>query len=178
MLLSILICHLHERKKLLQRLGACLGAQVIGREKEVEILVEADDRRLSTGEKRNKLLDRATGEYVCAVDDDDLLSDDYIEKILKALETRPDVIGMEGTLFRKNQEPRRFVHSIKYSKWAEEGKVYVRMPNHLNPVRRELALCVKFLPKNIGEDHDYSQRLYPLLKTEVAVEGSIYHYFA
>ncbi len=179
MLLSILICHLKSRRKLLERLGVCLGPQIIGNA-DVEVLVESDQGEITTGEKRNRLLRRAIGSWVCMVDDDDLVSDDFVSRILEALKSTPDVVGMEGTLFRSGQLPRKFVHSIRYDKWEEDArKVFVRSPNHLNPVRREFALQTLYPNKTVGEDFDYSMRLKPLLKTEVMIDtGPIYFYHA
>lgn len=206
MILSILICHLKSRPSLLERLMARLFPQIkepealwvppefntyneSGKTVEtrrcvsfgnVEILVESDERETTTGEKRNHLLLRASGDYICFVDDDDLVPVDYCKKILAAINStnpRPDVIGFEGTLIRKGQPNRRFIHSMKHSTWFEKDNVYYRCPNHLNPVKRELALQVMFPDKTIGEDHDYSKKLYPLLKTEVYVVGSMYEYY-
>ena len=179
MILSILICHLNSRAALLERLQARLKPQ-LEKFPEVEVLIEADDGQVKTGEKRNALLKKAGGDYVCFVDDDDLVPADYCEKIIKAINTgaqRPSCIGMEGTLIRPGQPNRKFIHSMKYSSWFERDKVYYRCPNHLNPVRREIALKVGFPDKTIGEDHDYSKKLFPLLKTEVYVNGSMYEYF-
>lgn len=54
--------------------------------------------------------------------------------------------------------------------------VYYRNPNHLNPVKKELAIQVPYKEINFGEDKDYSERLFPLLKTEVYISGIIYYY--
>ena len=45
---------------------------------EVEVLTELDDGTRSIGEKRNALVESAGGEYVCFVDDDDMVSSDYV----------------------------------------------------------------------------------------------------
>ena len=79
---------------------------------------------------------------------------------------------------RGERVQRKFIHSIKYKTWFEENYIYYRCPNHLNPVKRELALKVRFLPQDSGEDCDYSKRLLPLLKTETYIEGIIYNYLA
>ena len=53
---------------------------------------------------------------------------------------------------------------------------YFRNPNHLNPVKRELALNTKFPKLDRFEDKDYSARLLKLLNTEEYIEEPIYHY--
>jgi len=173
MKLSILICTIGGRERLLNRLLKMLERQT---SKQVEILIEKDNREMTIGAKRNLLLEQAKGEYVCYIDDDDMVSGDYIPRILKALETNPDCCGIEGDLIRKDATY-RFIHSIQYNSWFRKGGIYYRCPNHLNPVKRELALLVGFHNKRSrDEDGVYSLQLRPLLKTEVFIKEPIYFY--
>jgi len=172
MKLSILICTITGREDLLNRLLKMLERQT---SKQVEILVEKDDKEMTIGTKRNRLLEQAKGEYVCYIDDDDMVSGDYIPRILKALETNPDCCGIEGKINRR-KNANLFIHSTQYKTWFEKDGIYYRCPNHLNPVRRELALQVKFPNKNHGEDIDYSYGILPLLKNEVYIKEPIYFY--
>ena len=190
--LSILICSLYGRHESLDTLLHILDDQ---KDNQIEILIEKDNGVMTIGAKRNILLERAQGEYMCFVDDDDVVSDNYISKILEAIETKPDCCGIEGLIFmrprirnRDRYSPKRwlqgqrvqrkFIHSIRYKTWFEEHHIYYRCPNHLNPVKRELALQVMFPSLNNEEDRDYSIRLLPLLKTEVYIKGIIYNYLA
>jgi len=179
---SILICTLVERKESFRKLLDVLYAQTTS---DVEILFECDNREKSTGEKRNILLERATGDYISFVDDDDLVSEDYIPKVLTALEESPDCCSLQGEITMTehytrswNRVKRIFLHSLEYTSWYKKDNIYYRNPNHLNAVRRDLALQVKFPYQIRGEDKSYSKRLLPLLKTEAKIEGTIYHYFA
>jgi hypothetical protein len=88
----------------------------------------------------------------------------------------PDCCSLTGELHWPNGGIERFEHSIDYDKWEKKDNVYLRYPNHLNTVKRELALQVGFKDMGHGEDKDYSDRLKPLLKTEAKIEGVIYHY--
>lgn len=195
MKLSILICSLFNRASSLKRLLDILEKQTTS---QVEVLVIKDNGKMSVGSKRNSLLEKAQGQYICFVDDDDLVSEDYISKILAAIKTEPDCCGIEGlislclrvrnkrrsTLTGRKQWmkgpriQRKFIHSIKYKTWFEKDHVYYRCPNHLNPIKKELALQIGFPNIYTGEDKDYSQRLLPLLKTEVYIEKPIYFYLA
>lgn len=160
---------------LLARLRAVLDPQITD---EVEVLVNSDSGEMSIGDKRNALLKAATGDYVAFVDDDDLVRTTYVKQILAALSTNPDCVGIEGvmTINGNLQQGRLFIHSLRYRSWFEKDGVYYRNPNHLSPVKRELALQVGFPAINHGEDHDYSKRLLALLNTEVYINGPIYHY--
>lgn len=170
---SILICTLESRKHLLERLMKVLEPQITD---DVEIIVKSDNGEMAIGKKRNMLLDEANGQYVAFVDDDDLVSTDYVRKVLAAIVGNPDCCGLQGIITFQGQSPRTFIHSLKYKEWFEKNQVYYRCPNHLNPVKRELALQVKFPESNHGEDRDYSTRLFPLLKNEYYISGVIYHY--
>ena len=192
--LSILICSLCCRLTDLAALAANLEQQVCKAEKErgetrkdnkpVEILWLGDNSTMSVGEKRNKLLQMSKGEYVCFVDDDDWVENDYIEQLLKGIERNPDVVCFDvgfcnaelggdeitahfsiGNVFNQNFSNRRN-----------------RMPNHLMAVKRQHALKVGFTEKSFGEDTDYGLRLRgkskaeALLKTEYHCGKVLYHY--
>ena len=49
----------------------------------VEIIVATDNRDMSTGAKRNKLIVFAHGKYVSFVDDDDSVNGYYVEEIIE-----------------------------------------------------------------------------------------------
>lgn len=182
--LSILICSLESRRDLLKRLLDNLFSQMTD---QVQILINVDNGEKETGQKRNELLESAKGKYIAFIDDDDNVSNDYISLILESVSNDCDVVGMH-LLMTVNNNPDsecRTYHSIKYASWYDKPdpdrkgkKVYFRCPNHLNPVKRELALQVKFPNITIQEDSDYSHRLYPLLKTESYIEKPIYYYYA
>jgi glycosyltransferase involved in cell wall biosynthesis len=177
MKLSILICHIKSRELFLLELRQCLAPQIDARGDEVEVLVD-DSEHLSIGTKRNNLLLRAKGNYIAFCDDDDLLVNNYVDLVLKAIETNPDCVGMRGILQDEGKHQGLFEHSLKHKDWfQQDGDVrWCRPPNHLNPVKREHALKAMFTDKNCGEDFDYSMALKPFLKTEVFIEEPIYLY--
>jgi len=182
MKLSILICTLKNRQDYAKRLRECLYPQVENVSDQVEVLWAEDEGQQSIGHKRNELLKRAKGDYIAFVDDDDLLSDDYVARILSALESEPDCVGMHLLHFNDGVLGGLTYHSLRYTSWHESRETtlgmmrYYRNPNHLNPVKRDLALQVMFPEISMGEDKDYSTRLLPLLKTEEYIVEPIYYY--
>lgn len=180
-ILSLLICTMFNRDALFQRLLVKLREQ---ENSDIEIHYELDDGKMSVGEKRNKLIAKCRGEYIAFIDDDDMVSDNYVELILNAIEkSNPDVIGMHLLMTVDGQNEERTYHSLKYDHWYDEpdpdreGKRrYFRNPNHLNPVKREYAIKVKFPTIDVGEDKEYSKMLLQYLKTEEYIEQPIYHY--
>ncbi len=182
--LSILIPSLTNRKKMLDELLKSLEPQLV---EGVEICINIDNGKKSTGQKRNELIKGCNGEYIAFIDDDDKVSGDYIALVLEAVKTGIDVVGMHLLMTRKEIQSteERTYHSLKYKHWYDEPdpdrkdkRKYFRNPNHLNPVKREFALQVGFPDKDHGEDHDYSKKLLPLLKTEFYIESPIYYYLA
>lgn len=173
MRLSILICTLNRRRHYFDRLAARLNPQ---KTDNVEILASCDDGELSIGAKRNLLVSKAQGDYVCFVDDDDLVSENYVAKILEATQSNPDCIGLEGIITFNGNEPKKFIHSLRFKHWFERRGVYYRNPNHLNPIRRDIVLKEPFQEINQGEDSDFSKRVLPHLQSEQFVVGPIYFY--
>tara|TARA_R100001086_G_scaffold247769_2_gene182938 strand:- start:56 stop:619 length:564 start_codon:yes stop_codon:yes gene_type:complete len=181
MLFSILICTLEDRKAFLENLMFVLSPQLEGNNN-VEVLVEKDNGELSIGAKRNKLLSRATGKYIAFVDDDDTVSSDYVSKIIAALASGPDTVGIHLLHFNDGALGGFTYHSLKYDSWFEtrdhtSGFMrYYRNPNHLNPVKREYALKTKFPEISMGEDKEYSKNILKFLKTEEYIVEPVYYY--
>jgi hypothetical protein len=178
--LSILILSLNRRKHYLERLMDILNPQ---KRNDIEILTNIDNGEKSIGQKRNELLSQSIGDYICFIDDDDIVSNNYVELILNAIEKNPDTIGIH--LLHKEDGILRGLtyHSLKYTSWWDEInkenptlRNYYRNPNHLNPVKREYALKVGFPEINNGEDKWYSQNILQYLKTEEYIEPPIYEY--
>jgi len=178
--LSILVPSLNRRKHYLARLMSILDPQMTD---QVEILTNIDDGEKSIGTKRNELLVQATGDYIAFVDDDDIVEPYYVEEILKAIETNPDVVGIHLLHVEDGVLRGLTYHSLEYTHWWDEVdqaqphlRNYYRNPNHLNPVKREFALAVGFPEINFGEDKNYSYSILKHLQTEVYIEKPIYHY--
>jgi cellulose synthase/poly-beta-1,6-N-acetylglucosamine synthase-like glycosyltransferase len=168
------MCGLKSREQLMLNMGKVLKLQG---NQHVEILASVDNGETPIGKKRNELLGQSKGEYVCFVDDDDMISPYYVHNILNALETKPDCVGIEGVIVQKNQPPRLFIHSLKYKEWFEENGIYYRCPNHLNPIKREIACSVGFPEKYYHEDRDFSLVVKDKLSTEVYIHEPIYYYY-
>jgi hypothetical protein len=114
---------------------------------------------MSIGAKRNLLLSKATAEYTMFLDDDDDLDRDAFKWILKALEDKPDCAELKGILTIDGRHPKTFIHSIDYSTYFEKNGVYYRPPNHLNPIKREIAQSYLFPENNFGEDTNWAMQI-------------------
>ncbi|ASU34402.1 glycosyltransferase family 2 protein [Mucilaginibacter xinganensis] len=136
-----------------------------------------DSMEYNIGTKRNIMLKEALGKYVVFIDDDDEVSPNYVSLILEACKQDPDCIGINGTITTNGHDLRKWFISKEFGKWytGPDG-TYYRTPNHISPVRRELALQAGFPEIAFGEDAEYSKRLMHFLRTESTIIEPIYNY--
>jgi len=182
--IQILICSLPERKPMLDNLVAELSRQFIenGTAQNGCILIDDAPKNVkSIGAKRNGLLKQSTSEYVAYFDDDDFPEPNYISDITAGANACSDCCSMMGIITFDGEKPEVFEHSLKYSEWKtnDTGAVkYERNPNHLNLVKRSIAIQMRFPESNHGEDHDYSKQLAAsgLIKHEHYIDRPIYNY--
>ena len=175
MRLSILICTTSAREKVMRGLMRNLNHQIKQFEGQVEIIINDHETDI-VGKKRNDLLNLAKGDYVVAIDSDDEVSMDYVKLILRAAKEGSDCIGISGIITTNGRNPKQWHISKDYGSWYEKNRVYYRTPNHISPIKRELALKVMFPEIQFAEDADFSKRVLPHLKTESKVKGNIYTY--
>lgn len=178
MRLSLLICSTPARRAMLDRLVDWLYHQMKLYPLAVELVVDTREG-ITVGEKRQALLKRAVGTYVAFIDDDDWVANNYVDRVMRALTLidSPDCCSLVGVMTTNGQTPQRFEHSLKYEYWETLNGLLVRTPNHLNAVRRDLALQVGFVSKNVGEDFDFAMRLRPLLQSEATTGDSPLYYY-
>ena len=122
MKLSILVCALEKREEFHKTLMPVLGTQKAAFKDEVEILVEIDNGEKSIGTKRNLLLERAKGDYIVFIDDDDMISDTYVSRILECIDkSQPDVIGIHliMTTDKVTTEKTYHLQKLKPLEWRE-----------------------------------------------------------
>lgn len=183
MILSILICTLEERKAQFDSLCADLLMQIkdgyYGNK--VEVLYEVDNRELTTGAKRNKLLQRAAGEYCVFIDDDDEVPEYYIEEILKAAKFNCDCMAINGKMTTNGQNEKQWFISLGMpykADWSTGSEIYLRYPNHITMIKTHIARQFKFADVTIGEDFDWATRIHKsgFLRTQALITKPMYHY--
>lgn len=173
-LLSILVCHTPDRQDFLRRLNGILDPQLTSN---VKVFID-DSRYKSIGRKRNDLMNRADGKYVCFIDDDDRISKNYIELLMRGIRQGYDCCSLVGEITWDGQNPKRFVHSIKYSDYFEKDGVYFRPPNHLNCIKKEIAEKFRFPEKNHSEDTEWAMAICKAnaIRSEHEINDTIYYY--
>jgi glycosyltransferase involved in cell wall biosynthesis len=175
--LSILILTLPTRIDSYARLIKSLNQQVIENHliNRVQILSICDTKELSVGEKRNILLNKSCGRYVCFIDDDDVIAPNYLSKIISALSSNADVVTFCGE-YIENSTTTEFSISMVHRGNFNHPNMFYRLPNHLCPVKREIALSCQFTDKNYGEDSDYAERINNYIKNEYHIQDKLYFY--
>lgn len=177
--LSIMIVSLFDRYVSLNRLLSVLCPQLTD---EVELLLTITGPGESIGSKRQRLLDCASGKFLCFIDDDDLVPTDYVSSILAVLSRNDliDCVGFRGTLECQNGKvyPVNFTLKNKGKIGKSEQEVYECGVGHLTPVRREIAKDIKFLDKSHGEDDGYCSQVMEKCETEIFIDKVLYRYLA
>lgn len=169
--LSVLLCSLPNR---LKKYSVIEKLDELSKNKNVQILYIGDNKSMSVGEKRNMLLSLAKGEYVCFVDDDDRVSDDYIDSILDILNSHNvDCINFKASVSINGSDPKICLYSKMY-KNINTSDLYYRKPNHLMVWRRTI-LC-KFDHINIGEDTIFGEYMSNIDYSEYCIDKVLYYY--
>jgi glycosyltransferase involved in cell wall biosynthesis len=175
--LSILIPTLPARIESYSNLIKTLNKQITDNNliQRVQILSFCDTKEISVGEKRNILLNKSCGRYVCFIDDDDLIAPNYLIQIINGIESNADVITFCGEYNDRNLTT-PFSISMVHRGNYNHPNIFYRLPNHLCPVKREIALESLFTDKNFGEDSDYAERINNRLKNEFHIQDKLYFY--
>tara|TARA_R110000868_G_scaffold394435_1_gene665781 strand:+ start:620 stop:1234 length:615 start_codon:yes stop_codon:yes gene_type:complete len=184
--LSILICSIPERIEMLNNLLLKLSDQkgyivethpALGK---FEILLDSSKRftdgGLNIGAKRQALLDRSIGDYVCFLDDDEDISPDYLETILRLCYERKDVGTFRSLAKLSNSWALVDMRLRNPQQQINPDKITYRPPWHVCPVRLDYAKKFKFPDSNYGEDWQWFKQVLKLCKTEAHTDRIIHQY--
>lgn len=134
-----------------------------------------DNRETSVGTKRQNLLQAAEGKYSAFIDDDDDITDAYVEDLVQMVSGSFPVMRLRGQI-----GPYTFTHSLenKIDGHMANGEVFLRPPNHLNPMLTDVAKLIPFRDAVRGEDLDWTIRLSRagFLTHEFVSDSSRIHY--
>jgi len=145
----------------------------------VEVLYHVDSGEISTGAKRNGLLDKAQGDYVIFPDADDEIPPYYIKELLEASKSNSDCFGINGKMTTDGYNEVKWDLSkdnLNMTIYIDGKPYYKRTTNHITAVKRGLALMARFPDLKLGEDKGYSDKVVKFLKTEHKIIPLMYHY--
>lgn len=176
------MCSVGDRLDRMQAVYNTLAGQAAACLPRVEVLVFTDNRCRSIGFKRQALLNIARGDYVCFVDDDDDVSDQFVQAILTALDMsagRPDVVAFPTRCVSPIHGDMRVEHSISFDNEEAVMPGFRRKPWFMHPIRRGLAIRSEFPDTSWAEDSAWLQPLWPLMNEEIRASSDalyVYHW--
>lgn len=179
-LLSILTPTLLERRDTFQELMDVLSPQLTA---EVEFLSLLDTRQRQCGEKRNELMRMAKGKYLCHIDDDELVSPNFVAEILPMCVHDFDCIAYDGDASFDGSPPFRTITGMDYENEQPNAKPeggftdVKRKPWHWCSWRSELARQCKF-PEHYdrAEDWTWLQQILPQVKGWAKIHEVLFHH--
>jgi len=155
---SVLIPTITGRDGSLRNLLTSIREKVgrLAPELRVEFCIDYDNRETTIGAKRHRLLQGAKGKYMSFIDDDDDITDAYIEDLLATIRGNFHVMRLRGQMA---EYP--FVHSTANTLTMPMANhdTFLRPPNHLNPMLADVAKLIHFKDATHGEDLDWTMRL-------------------
>ena len=194
--LSILIPTVPSRLAVLGNLLNILTPQLTP---EIELLALTDNCLRPLGTKRNLLLNMAQGRYVIHLDDDDLVTDDFVRRVLAASLEDADVVSYDSEATLNKEPPFRVRTSLNYTNEqasiGEDGKYQDihRKPWHwcawhrrvwdfipcgtsnFMPIYAPNSRCL-FSDITWGEDWSWLQQVLERAKTEVHIDAMLHKY--
>lgn len=141
-----------------------------------EVLHYLDSGEATSGKKRNTLMDHASGQYVAFVDDDDVISGDYVSEIVNGCRSGKDVVTFRLDMV-KNGKPAKEVW--QFGLWDQERHRGRMTANHLCAWKRPIADSVAWCEElGYADDQLWYQPLFysGKAKTEHRISKVLYHY--
>ncbi len=185
-ILSILIPSIPERHEKLDRLMNELIKQrsfihenwLLG---EIEIIIDDSPKflegGLSIGKKRENLVKMASGRYLCFLDDDEEISGNYLQTLVRLTESKADVLTFRS--LANLDDYWCIVDMSLYNKGNEEtshDKICYRLPWHVCPVKSHLAKVHSFEDINYAEDWKWFEKVLKGCTSEAHTNAVIHMY--
>jgi len=158
MKISVLIATVPPRHNVLNELLKGIARQS---PQSTEFVICSDDFRCSVGDKRNKLIEASSGEFVVFLDDDDQLHPCYFEILNRVLFYKNvDYVGYRMSRVFDGKKQLDEYRSIRYKKCFDDEFGSYRHISHTNPIRRSIASQFLFPSISRGEDDDWCNQIF------------------
>jgi len=130
----------------------------------------------SIGAKRQEGMDKAKGKYVIWLDDDDNISPDYIETLLRMAQSDADVLTFNN--LSKFENYWMIVNMSLNNKEDEQAKpgFIKRRPYTICAWKKETIKKVKWIDDNINEDVSFISEALKIVSSEYHVENILHEY--
>lgn len=180
-ILSILIATIPDRYSQSVALNEELEKQINACKQNVQVLILPGPTFLnggpSIGKKRQQLVTGATGRYLCFLDDDDTISPDYIETLLRLCNE-----GKHVCSFRALYKLQTYWGVVNMSlantenEQATPERMIQRPPWHICPVWSEFAKLYPFKDANYSEDFEWMKQVLTHCQSEAHTDRILFQY--
>lgn len=185
-ILSILIPTIPERGKMFTELFNEVHKQVAYMDAfhpslgEIEVLVDDSkkflDGGLSIGKKRESLVHRAAGKYLCFLDDDDSIAPNYVETLVRLCQSKADICTFRSIAKLDTYWTIIDMGLSHENEQSTPNGIVRRSAWHICPVRSEFAKQISFPDSSYGEDWEWMRQVLKLCGTEATAYSIIHQY--
>jgi len=156
----------------------------VGDRKDIEVLCLIDNKIMSIGEKRSKLLHCSSGTHLAFLDDDDDVSNDYIKELTMTLTIMPtaDVVTfnqhctVNGNEFLVNFDLNNPVNEPAGPDSSGKWRNIKRKPYHMCAWKSVIAKNTPFENISYGEDLIWVTKLAQRAKSQFKIEKVLHYY--
>lgn len=146
----------------------------------IELVSFFDNKKRTIGTKRDEMLKLAQGKYVTFVDDDDRLSNDYVDEIMNAITNNDvDCIVYNVICCVNNGIEKLCKYGIEFEYGdINNGLEWRGKPAHTMIWKASIAKKHNYSNRQNGEDMDWVKRAYLDIKTQHRIDKTLYYYDA
>ncbi len=173
--LSIIVLTIPKREEEYDLLKQELQHQIIQANLDGKVeIITVEGSSAPVGAKRNEGIRRATGDFVCHMDDDDWPVENYIITLYDAIVNNPDIDVVSIEVKKTTNGDDEEIIKCSIIPLVDD---YIA-PNHLCPIRRTIASKFKFQEINVAEDFTWARDLQRagVLTKQIRIPFPIYHY--
>lgn len=146
----------------------------------IEVLIDDSkkflDGGVSIGAKRDMLLHRSKGKYICYLDSDDWIAPNYLETLVRLCQYDKDVCTFKNLTKTENYWTIINMHLGSSNEDATPVKIVSRSPWHICPIRRRIAVLWGFDDVNYGEDWAWLNNVLGECRTEAHSDMILHEY--
>lgn len=148
---------------------------------ELEIVVNAGarflDGGLSIGKKREALVQQAQGQYLCFLDDDESVSPNYVETLMRLCSQGNDICTFRAIVKMETFWSLLDMRLIyKFNDQISPDYTVRRPPWHVCPMKSHFAKMFQFKDINAAEDFEWMEKVLVRCTTESHTDKVIFQY--
>ena len=180
--LSILVPTVPSRIELFYvKLMKELLKQIEPYKNEIELISLFDNKKRFIGKKRQEMINLSQGEYIVFIDDDDRISNDYINQIMTKLSENPntDCVVFDSICRVNGGIDKLCKYGIEFEYGdINNGLEWRGKPAHTMVYARNIVKNHQYTDMGHGEDYDWVKRAYLDIRNQSRIDKVLYYYDA